>query len=654
MSAVVPHAFEFDESRNPWHDSPVFAPYPPDDSRRITAEVLRVCRAVSTCALVPVLSDLEEQHYYYVAILRGVECVGERDVNVVQVRLDFSANGKPVARERPVLVPDSIQTMFPCMTFASANMASSDISMFFWDKLWKETAVQCGLRVCAVPVPALFHLNASISTLRNCFTAAIHPAGSLRAMAVEDSQQLSAILMECAGVPTALPSAMLMPLDVFGSIPRAYVAVSRDAGSLNVNVVYVDENMKQLKLIFPQGPGLPATFILQVTSRRLTRVEKQALFQPPVHAVWTRPINRIEPVGCSVAVFASPPVPHAFQLRRVAAAGGVATDVPFSQETCVRLQEAVALVCCGGGPEIVLVPVNERMPRLSPITPDPRVNFVILRRRLRTLEVVYMVFSHWGHTPNMSPDFIPVHNATVLIPATLTAAMPHMVFAPVAYVFQDLRDAVFWDVMRSVWSGRIDSLLNGTHPQPVSAAASGVRFEYLADTASTVAYDAKTTGLLEAVLLVVRADPDFQSVLIPLPASEGRNAFTAVVRTGANNLMFAHVFKDRIAAMRVRSIRVLNCTLPRLAQSGPAAGAPASAATTATTSGGTLSDHDVLTLFCGPVFSYWMDVYRDNPHNWTPRAVAFSMGEHDRLGANSPLRFLDAELLGAVAKLCLQ
>jgi hypothetical protein len=49
-----------------------------------------------------------------------------------------------------------------------------------------------------------------------------------------------------------------------------------------------------------------------------------------------------------------------------------------------------------------------------------------------------------------------------------------------------------------------------------------------------------------------------------------------------------------------------------------------------------------------------MDVYRDNPHNWTPRAVAFSMGEHDRLGANSPLRFLDAELLGAVAKLCLQ
>jgi hypothetical protein len=53
-----------------------------------------------------------------------------------------------------------------------------------------------------------------------------------------------------------------------------------------------------------------------------------------------------------------------------------------------------------------------------------------------------------------------------------------------------------------------------------------------------------------------------------------------------------------------------------------------------------------------PLFSHWHQVAEMNPHNWFPRAAAFGLGMHSRVGARSPVRVLDAELIAMVARLC--
>jgi hypothetical protein len=133
-------------------------------------------------------------------------------------------------------------------------------------------------------------------------------------------------------------------------------------------------------------------------------------------------------------------------------------------------------------------------------------------------------------------------------------------------------------------------------------------------------------------------DTGIGSLLVPVPEN-GPNAYVAAVREGANiNIGFiSRIDRARI----IEPLLSPETVIPNLTY------IPLDSFMDITP--------DInRTLFEEPIFSYWHNVAVNNPHNWEPRSTAFGLAMHPRVGANSPMRVLDDELIALVAKLCLQ
>jgi len=565
-------------------------------------------------------------------------------VNAVQFRVDFSPTGKYTVRERPVLIPDSLKLLFPHLSFASARLSTPDFTALFWDALRVEILKRGDGLLTKVPYHAIFLPDVFYYGGRTCFEDTVYTL-VLTNWFEDDAfkNMLSAALLE-ATVRPAKQFSLLLPYDgeeVEQRINRRkYVGVMREAGSTDINVVVLDGNMKQYKMVFFTGfPRIPVTVIPQLPgfnliSRRLTEADKDELMQKPVLLHWTRPANRIEPVGSSLASFAQPA--YVFEYNRAAVAARV-DPVRLDAFACRRIQEGIAFVCSSGGPTCMLVPLQPELPPFGNV-----VTFLTINRDVRDVNVVYVELFNAGRTllgyeTIISPEF---SNTLPLIRFTGGTVIP-----------AEWQQSLVLDALHSVWTRRVDQLIVVEQPQVV---VTGVTFDYLVTWPAHGAVRVQEGGIwrglksfnpiaaerTERVIRAMCADARVGSSLVPVPENR-QNAFVAVIREGLN-VRIGYI--SGMEYMRfIEPLRSLELVMPNLAYMPFVHGTPMD-----------ITPDITRTLFEQPIFSYWQQVAEINPHNWSPRAAAFGLAMQSRVGRDSPMRVLDAELVAAVAKLCLQ
>ena len=640
--ALIAHDFSYNQSVDPWHGARNYGPYSADDSRSISDAVIRVCSARDQSVFVPVLLNYGR---YNVAVERAN--LGVLGVNVVQTRVDFSAAGKYTVCQRPVLIPDTMKAAFPHIVFESTRISASGFTTLFWDALRVESLARNDRLETQIPLHAIFLPDVFYFSGRNCFAATAY--GGAGETYFNDDQfrmTLSAVLLEAMARPSVMFSHVI-PFDGDAVEPRIdrrmYVGVIREVGSVDINLVFFNGNMKQSKMVFYIWVGATRNYITAIPqlpgfnliSRRLTEADKDALMQVPVSAYWTRPANRIEAVGSSIASFAEPS--YAFGYNRAAVAA-VVDAVQFDAAACSRIQEGLALVCISGGPNGLLVPVQAELPPVGDV-----VSLVAIKRDIRNVCTVYVeLFRHgddlYGYETILSQD--------------LRTTLQHITFSSGTDIPDEWRQQLLWGPVRSIWVRRVDQVIVADQPLIVTT---GATFDYLVTWPTPGAVmiqegfnrrgikslSPSAAERTERVIRAMCADAAIGSTLVPVPEN-GQNAFVAVVREGGLNMRIGYI-SGQVHIHHIEPLRSLDLGLPNVAFI-PFVYRTYMPITPDTTR----------TLFEEPIFSYWRSVAEYNPHNWGPRAAAFGLAMHSRVGANSPMRVLDAELIATVARLCLQ
>ena len=639
ISAI--HIFSYDKSTDPWGALYDPGQYSAEDNHRISNAVLRVCGAQDRSVLVPVL--IGNGLYHYVKVTRADE-----KVNIMQFRIDFSLDGKYAILERPILTPDSIRAVFPHMVFKSERLSTPDMTSLFWDVLRTESLAQCRKLVTQTPLHTIFVPSVLYYKGNDCFTAATYNEANFRRFDDHRFENiLSAALLEAISHPGRKYS-QLIPFDgdaVQRNIDRRrYVGVLREAHSLDIKLVFFNGNMTQCKVVFYTFNGATRTYVTTIPqlpgfnliSNRLTETDKDALMQTPVRAHWNRPGNRIEPVGGSLHLFASPA--YVFEYNR-AAVTAMPDRVQFNPLACRRIQEGVALVCCSGGPNGVLVPIQAELPPIG--GGGGVVSFLLIcHDDVRHVNTVYIELIN---APRMSVVY------ETILPQDFKSTLPHMAFSSGTVIPDEWNQSFVLDTLHSTWTERIDRIVVTVHPHIVTT---GVKFDYRVTWPSRGAKRVKEGGRVygtkplrpiaaartERVIRAMSVDTGIGSLLVPVPEN-GPNAYVAAVREGANiNIGFI----SRIDRARfIEPLRSSETVVPNLTY------IPLDSFMDITP--------DInRTLFEEPIFSYWHNVAVNNPHNWVPRAAAIGLAMHPRVGANSPMRVLDDELIALVVKFCLQ
>jgi hypothetical protein len=628
MAMILPivHEFSYNLTPDPWNGARDFGAYSAGDSQRIGEGLKRVC-SDSRCVLVPVLEDYG---YYYVAITRV-----DLKMNVVQFRLDFASNGKYAVRERPVAIPDTVKRLYPQLLFDSVQLSPALNAAVFWDVLRVESLARCESLITQKPHHLLFTLRILYVGGRNCFTAAAFNPTSPEVRDFDDEQfqfTLSAVLQQAA-IRLAAPFAQLVPFDgeeVEKRINRRkYVGVLREANSTDINMVCFDGNMKQYKVVvydFVRGAITPVIVLPQLpgimlVSRRLSGEDKDELMQKPVRECWTRPSNRITPVGTSPTLFANA-VDYAYDNAPTI---GRQDRVPFDAYACSRIQEGLASVCSSGGPAVLFVSLTANIPPVG-----SAVSFVVIDRNLRDVNTMLVTLFDTGRTLEA--------RCTIFPTADMRAALPGMNFSTGSDLRDEMRQACVLDVLLSAWTRRIDQLIVFDQPQIVTA---GVEFEYI-EAEYHVAFDPVAAERVERVVRIMCADATTGSAIVPVP-EVGQYAYVAAVRNGVDVLIGFNSGLEDISIDTIEPLRSLQLNLPNLRYMPFIDGAPMSVDDTQTRRD----------LFETPIFTHWQQVANDNPHNWSLRAAAFGLAMHPRAGRQSPMRVLDAELIAQIANLCL-
>jgi hypothetical protein len=631
-------SFAYNQSPNPWRGAPDFCPYSKDDNDRITTAVDRVCRADLRVALVPVLAATG--CYYNVAV---VGC--DLTVNVVHLRVDFTPANKCAICERPVSIPDSMKQLFPYVKFGSASLSDSDLAKLYWNPLVLESLALCNrlLDRHSMFVPDVYCYGG-----RNCFEVSNYPVYNLYELVGRDVRQmLSVVLLEAITRP-AIPFAGVIPvelqiLDLRAYNQRQYVGVLRAGGSTDINVVYFDGRMKQTKVLFYAGtPSVPLQRIPEIQgfdliSRRLTGEDKDKLMQMPVHAYWVRPTNRIEPVGSSMDSFLSLHGQQAFvfQYDRNSFTTGPSDLVEFDAFACRRIQEGLVHVCCEGGLIETLVPLSVDPPRVGDV-----LAFFFIRRDCAEVSTGYVELFNQGRV-------LRVYLAD--LPQNFTAVFPSITFnnsGVYMYLPGRCEQTLIFDVLRTVWTERIDQLIVVQHPRAV---VTGATFKYLVSRPTRSVANVSDATLwrgakpfppiaaerVERVIRAMYADTSIGSSLVPV-GEVFPSSYVAVVRDGIN--VRVGVLNGLSDPVMLHPLRSTDLDLPNLVFTNWQSADVTPAIT-----------RDLIQL---PLFSHWHQVAEMNPHNWFPRAAAFGLGMHSRVGARSPVRVLDAELIAMVARLC--
>lgn len=615
------HEFSYSVSPQPWVGAQTFAPYSPADSAGIAEGVLRVCLTAQERALmVPVRRADAAELYYYVAVVREDPC----SVNVVQARLDFSGAENVVLRARPVRVPDSVRRLLPAfVTFESRIPSSSTVAALFWDVLSEECAARCGDAVIGLPArslelpgvnqsppggdhPALgvFHYGG-----RHCFAATVYEQHRRNYFIGEWPilQTLCAVLQEAAASSLAgAPFARLVPqCDGHGGSPsgthvsqREYLAVVRGAGSSDtINVVYFNGRMRQHKVVFLSPGGLPLPGFT-IVSRRLDALgDRNALWQAPVLARWSRPLNQIVPVGGSLS---SIPLPRQrFAFMHHADAG----TVRYNARACERIQLALSHVCHVGGPTRALVPVDDSLP---PRGAGP-VSFVYIHRSLRTVRICDLVLFGRGHEVSIG--------SVSIVPREFARTLPHMEFDRSRHLFLAFSAHLYLNgVLRAVWDRRIDALLladAAAHPLAPMQGGTAV-FEYVIGY-RMARLSPGSSARLEWVLRFVAAAGLGASLLVSLSA-DGEDLFAAVVRdvrpqTG-DAILVGMVHGP--LGMRLHNLWSSNLQLPCVRYMPQM--------TSLELTRGQLRD-----LYEEPLFDHWQQASAINPHDMPRRCLPFCL-----------------------------
>ena len=634
ISATQP--FAYNQSPDPWSGPRDFREYSDDDNKSIISAVNRVCCAEQQFALAYVLKIYGG--FYCVAAVRTTDL----RVNVVQFRVDFSPDGKYEVRERPVSIPDQTKREYPHLEFISIRLSDSALAALFWDPLRAESRVRCDSMLLKDPsrvpfLPGVFYYSGP-----NCFTVTAYQARNKRWFHDDDFRSmLSVVLLEAAVRPSKQFACVLLYDGDQGINRRKYVGVLREGGgSRDIIVVCLDAYMRQHKVVFYTGnPPVPVAEIPEIpgfnlVSRRLTGEEKDKLMQEPVFMHWTRPNNRIVPVGSSLGLFADPAC--IFQYNRNINPVGARDIVPFDEFASGMIREGLALVCHSGGPRELLVPLRANLPPIG-----EGLFFSVISREFLHVTVVYAeLFSGYGYC--------------TLIPQGFKDTLPHMLFSVTSIVPIELLQSLVYDVLRSVWTRRIDQVVDEVVRRQ-QIAVTGVKFQYLVTrpsrgAARVVDGNGHVRGAkslpsiaaerVERVIRAMSADVGIGSLLVPV-SEVGLNAFVAVVRDGVTVTVGYISALD--ANCLIQPLRSLQLDLPNLVYLPFIYQLP-------------MAPNPAITrdLFEQPLFSHWQRVAEINPHNWSPRAAAFGLAAHPRVGARSPMRVLDAELMAMVARLCLQ
>ncbi len=633
-------SFAYNQSPKPWSGPQDLCPYSEDDNDGIIDAVNRVCRADQLLALVPVLAATKR--YYWVAVMR---C--DLTVNIVHLRVDFTPENNCAIRERPVSTPDCMRQLFPHVKFGSASFSASDLAKLYWNPLVVESLAQCNrlLDRHSMFVPDVYCYGG-----RNCFDVSNYSVRNLDEMGSNVKQMLSVVLLEATTRPVN-PFASVFPLDLQILDPhvyhrREYVGVLRAGGSNVINVVSFNGKMEQSKVLFYAGnPSAPVQRIPEIQgfdliSRRLTGEDKDKLMQMPVRTYWVRPTNRIEPVGSSVGSFLSLHGQQAFVFGydRNSFLIGPSDLVEFDAFACRRIQEGLAHVCCEGGLIETLVPLSVDPPRVGDV-----LAFFFIRRDCAEVSTRYVELFNEGR-------LLRVYLAD--LPQNVTVAFPSITFNNDRYVMRYIpgkcEQTLIFDVLRTVWTERIDQLIVVQHPHAVMT---GATFKYLGTrpTRSVVHVSEATlwrgaksfpriaAERIERVIRAMYADTSIGSSLVPV-GEVFPSSFVAVVRDGINvRVGVLNGLSDPVVLFPLRSVDLLD--LPNLVFTSSSQPVTVTHAIT----------RDLIQL---PLFSHWHQVAEMNPHNWFPRAAAFGLGMHPRVGAHSPVRDLDAELIAMVARLC--
>ena len=640
MSAVVAisatQPFAYNQSRDPWRGAQDFCPYSEDDNDGIIQAVNRVCRFVQRFAVVPVLKDYGSS--YYVVVTRS-----DLDVNVIQARVDFSPTGKYEVRERPVLVPDWTKRLYQRLKFDSTRLSVPALASLFWDPLRVECIARCDGMLLKTPSPVPFLVNVSFYSGRNCFNATVHQAND-RVWVHGDGFRLmlSVVLQEAMARPSKR-FACVLPLvpDEERFNQRRYVGVLREGESTDINVVLFDGIMKQFKTVFSTGvPPVPAATIPQIpgfnlVSRRLTGDDKDVLMQRPVFMHWTKSVNHITPVGSSLGLFAEPA--YDFHYDRQTHPGLAAMLVALDAFASRKTQEGVAFVCCSGGPQELLVPLHAHIPPVGQVLSFLVIHREVLRVTTFVSEELFLI-RYSSYPTVLSQGF--------------KDTLPRVVFdTRPAHVLQ-LEQTLILDVIRTVWTQRIDQLIVIQHPR---IAVTGVKFEYLVPWTTRGVMHSWVNGVysgiksfppiaaerVERVIRAMCADTGIGSSLVPV-GEIGPNSYVAAVRDGVN-VRIGFISQVLVAAAFFEPLRSLDLDLPNIIYM-PFIDQQHI----------TMTPAIVRDLYEQPLFSHWQHVAETNPHNWTPRATALVLATHPRVGGRAPMRVLDAELLAMVARLCLQ
>lgn len=344
--------------------------------------------------------------------------------------------------------------------------------------------------------------------------------------------------------------------------------------------------------------------------------------QEPVLRHCVRPDDRIEPVEGSLASFVQPPCVFEYEQDAL-------NFVRYDVSACWKIRTAIAFVCHSGGPDGLMVPVGDSLALV-----DEPLSFTAIYRDVRNV---------WMHHVRVAGEREFVRTSMVIIPQEFKDTVPHMQFLTRSDLNVDRVQPLVLDVIDAVWTRRIDDLLLVQRPD---VAATGTLFEYNPTPfASTASLDPTAAARVEMVLRAVCSGPlvTGSSLLIPLP-EHGPVMYAAVVRDDAHGPGFTVGLIVRLtttpAVIRyLGPIQGSSLVLPNLRYLPPGA-APVP-----------LTRAQIRDLFEEPLFAHWQQVAATNPHDLALRSVPLCLGLHPRVGARSPLRVLDRELLDMLIRL---